>query len=313
MRKHFKAFLICTLLASYSNLLPTKSFLQEINVSFFLYYLILHISCLVFLIRFRNFVSRKALFIFAFALSAISMVYLSTLLPYYFSKHEQSISGKRFKLLYANVLVSNREFSKLRDLIQSKDPDFVILLEAGRECLQALQLDGRYPQHTSFPDAGTHSISLFSKFPFVGKGVYDIGEDLPKVIVERVLIAPERELSIYAFHTYPPIRNSILEVNRLISRRLATILKHDTNDLVVATDLNASPFSIFYKRFANWLKLNDAMHGYGFQRTWNAQDFSLRMIIDYIFYRGRVQVKNFEVLSNIGSDHFPIFVEFDAI
>jgi len=80
--------------------------------------------------------------------------------------------------------------------------------------------------------------------------------------------------------------------------------------LIVVGDFNATPFSSIYKNFVGNLNLKNAMQGYGMPKTWDAQSILKRVTIDHVLFK-ELNVKKFDVLGEIFSDHYPLLVEFE--
>jgi endonuclease/exonuclease/phosphatase (EEP) superfamily protein YafD len=309
------ALLFCTkllLLLSLINLLPAFHYLIEINKSAGTYYLAAHVTAFVLLILLR---SRRSAVLHLF-LAAFYGMYL---VPYYVSTGEESVrvcdltpdACTRFKILYANVNAFSSPSSALPDLISSENPDVVAIVELTPSWNAGLALESKYPYRISIPEPHCFGLGLFSKFPISGTPVTEIGEDVPRVIVTELEVSPGRTLEFTVFHGLPPSETSMV-LNKLITRRLLTILKHDDKEGIVVADMNATPFSGFYRPFLWAAGFSNAMHGRGLYRTWNATSELLRFTIDHVLYRGEVKVRSARVGDTIGSDHLPLIVEFET-
>ena len=308
---------------SATNLLPTKHWIQEINVSGGGYYFVLHLLSLPLIYFGKSIFTHRTRRNLLLAVPLLCLFYLKDIAPFYLGPvaydHRADkgpidnspllTPGRGFSVLMSNVERSNRNYAVIAQRINEANADLITLLEVSHELLDHLSLKKRYPFSIEIPQDNMHGIALFSKFPLSGRQFIDVGQGLPPVIVSEVVF-PEKTITFATFHTYPPGANIALDINQRLMRRVSTEVRNREWDLVMAGDLNATPFSWYYKKFIAWNDVQNAMYGFGFNRTWNAHNWFLRFTIDHVVYRGRIEVEDYQRLQPIGSDHFPILVKF---
>jgi endonuclease/exonuclease/phosphatase (EEP) superfamily protein YafD len=78
--------------------------------------------------------------------------------------------------------------------------------------------------------------------------------------------------------------------------------------LVMAGDLNLTMWNAAYRPLAEAAGLHNARKGHGIGATWPSVGPGVP--IDHVLATPDVRLRNFRVLSRIGSDHLPVFTEF---
>ena len=75
-------------------------------------------------------------------------------------------------------------------------------------------------------------------------------------------------------------------------------------------DLNATPWSHPFKRLLQETGLIDGSRGMGYQPTWPAGVLPLLIPIDHCLHSQELRVVHKEVGPMVGSDHYPVIVDF---
>jgi endonuclease/exonuclease/phosphatase family metal-dependent hydrolase len=188
---------------------------------------------------------------------------------------------------------------------------------------------------------GHYGVAIFSKFPIISSKVVDfpdadgnnglyvdikVKQDTVRVFsghlssislhgpdykaVRKILEQPERE----DFETGKRLVQKFKEANtrRVAHARIVRQVQEESPfPVILALDLNDTPFSNVYKEVRG--NLNDAFlsSGFGFGQTYIGEMPSYR--IDYIFYSGnRLKPHNFNTHSVVLSDHKPLSVNFSV-
>ena len=79
-----------------------------------------------------------------------------------------------------------------------------------------------------------------------------------------------------------------------------------TRPVIVAGDLNTTPWSHGFQRLIRPRGLRDSAVGHGVQTTWNARRWVPRIPIDHVVVSPEVRVVARRVGPDVGSDHLPI-------
>jgi endonuclease/exonuclease/phosphatase (EEP) superfamily protein YafD len=84
----------------------------------------------------------------------------------------------------------------------------------------------------------------------------------------------------------------------------------DHPEAVLIGDLNASPWSREYSSLLRQAEMRDARRGQWPHATWHSAGWApVRLPIDHALTRGRVEVLDFQLGPDIGSDHRPLVVD----
>ena len=248
-------------------------------------------------------------------LLALSVVlctsFLPGLAPFYLSTQSPALGTSRvLRLFYANINQDNLQKSLIRSLIEREEPDVVAILEPDHTWIESLNLRSGYPNHIEMPRDDRFGIALYSKMPIKLTQETELGEGLPPIISVQLQRENEMPISFVAAHFPPPLSSAALSTAKLMARRLSTVLRHQPGNVIVAADLNASPFSSIYTRIAGGAYLTHVLYGRGLQKTWHADKPMFNLTIDHVLYKGRLTTTEARVVPLPGSDHNGYVVDF---
>jgi len=217
--------------------------------------------------------------------------------------------GRQISLLNANVLMTNREFGRLLSLVEQRKPDVVLLLEPGFEWERAVRpLYTVYPFRLSEPLPNTYGMILLSRLPMGGRIEYLLQPAVPSAKV-KLRLAGGEQVDLHAIHPEPPLpgddsgeRDAELVIvgRRVRDEGRAAIVMGDLNDVAW------SRTSDLFRRAGGML---DPRVGRGFYPTFNANYPLLRWPLDHLFVSPHFKLMQLDLLSDIGSDHLPIYFE----
>ena len=246
--------------------------------------------------------------------TAFAILNFALIIPLYIpEKSTNQDTSRTFRAMLVNVQTSNDNFSGVVDLIKTYDPEFIVFEEVNSKWLKELRsLSKTYPYTVAQPRVDNFGIALFSRIPFQKADILYIGDaSVPSVIASLDL--GETSLTILGTHPIPPVRT---EHFRLRNDQLAEIPKHIANvsqPVLLLGDLNVSPWSYYFRRLLKESGLRDSSRGNGFQPTWPTTTFLLLVPIDHCLYSPAIEMVNKELGPNIGSDHYPIVVDFKVV
>ena len=118
---------------------------------------------------------------------------------------------------------------------------------------------------------------------------------------ERVVV-----LGVHTVAPYDAIGSRLRDGDLLA---IADWVNDQESRVVVAGDLNATPFSWSFRRMLEVSGLRNSQVGHGLQATWPTHNMLLRVPIDHLLYSDGLWIWDRSVHSNLGSDHFPIVVD----
>lgn len=253
------------------------------------------------------------------ALLAVCLVYqLFRILPYTALWRTQVKAapgtGPRVSLLVSNVLMENRDATRLLDAIRRLDPDLVLLAEPDAWWEEAMrEIEAERPHTMKCPLPNTYGLLLYSRLPFEEAREERIVEDeLPSFhVVTRV--GGER-VQWHFVHPKPPAPQEAKETTDrdaelvIVGRRAAEAPDVPT---IVAGDLNDVAWSRTTRLFQRISGLLDPRRGRGMFSTFNAHVAVMRWPLDHVFHSEHFTLAELRRLADVGSDHFPIFVRLE--
>lgn len=307
----FSAALLFQAIFSINNLLPTWYYFQEISINLGIYWLGAHIVSLIVLAGLRRRLNAGQKIGWPILLVILSWQYVEPLLELSKRPEDQRVvqNGLPFRVFLANVLTPNDQFAALRAQIDEAKPDLIALMEVDDTWTDKLKLRAAYPHTHEITRDDSYGLALYSRFPFEGEMITNVGEGLPPVIHTSIAFPNGQRVETFLVHSLQPLFVPNFHANRVLIRRLSTPLRHSENPVLFLGDINATWYSGLYKRIRQAGDLADASAGFGIWRTWHAEQPLVRLTIDHIFYRGIV-VQNFQRGEKFGSDHFPLISDF---
>lgn len=159
------------------------------------------------------------------------------------------------------------------------------------------------------PREDNFGVALYSRYPLARSEIRQIGEAaVPSVIAEVEL--PDGPVTVIATHPLPPDgpENSRLRNEQLA--RLPGIVKQMRSPVLLLGDLNATPWSFHFKQLLRRSGLRDSSQGRGVQGTWPTYLPVLLIPIDHCLYTAGVHVVGRGTGPRVGSDHYPLVVDF---
>ncbi len=272
-----------------------------------MHFAIVFLACALLFARLRRFA-------WAFAATAAAAVALAPVVPWYFGRDPAAdVPGRPYlTLLVSNVYFNNHRKRRLLELVASESPDVVGLVEVDSRWLRRLKaLREHYPYHYEVPDEHFVGLALYSRLPLENARVLALPGEPTTPAIAASLKAPGGEVEIVLAHPMSPESAEIIERRNAQIRALAQYARSVRTPLVMAGDFNLTMWNTAYRPLADVAGLHNARQGYGVGPTWPAI-WKLGVPIDQILGSTGVHFRNFRVLGPIGSDHLPVFTEFNT-
>jgi endonuclease/exonuclease/phosphatase (EEP) superfamily protein YafD len=256
-------------------------------------------------------------YLFIAALTACLVYQGYMMFPYTFLSRKQvqrSLGPKKdssFSLLFANVLMDNRNAAGLREIIRKADPDLILVVETDEWWQEQLKEIERTHSFAVFqPQDNTYGMLLYSRIEIIDPQVkFLIQDDIPSIHA-RVKLPAGQEVWIHCLHPRPPFPTEdekatdrdaeLLIVGKEIKQRRAPV--------VVLGDLNDVAWSRTNYLFQDISGLLDPRIGRGFYNTFHAKFPFIRFPLDHFFHSNHFRLVDFRRLDYFGSDHFPVFI-----
>lgn len=214
------------------------------------------------------------------------------------------------RILLLNVLQRNNHYEEVRSLIRSEQPDIIVLVETNQKWLDELsEFQSVYPYTHSKPREDNYGVALLSREPLQEAEIRYFGEAGVPSVVAHLLIG-KYPLTVIGTHPPPPkgALNSTFRNQQLDG--LADLAREQSGEVILCGDLNMSPWSPFFWRLLKKSGLQNSARGFGLQPTWPTDRPLLRVPIDHCLVSAGITVSNRQVGPFVGSDHFPVILDF---
>lgn len=221
----------------------------------------------------------------------------------------------QLKLLQMNVLVFNKKYEKIEDIIRQSQADIVSLQEIDTQWfgrLKQMPIYRRYPYRVEHLKAGN---ILLSKLPIqhakivhfpegrLGKAIY---RDEGGYIVAELNLKGQN-ISLINLHPPVPISTKYIQSYQRYLSLLAAEKPNLSPTVILLGDLNTTPWSWFYGQYLKKLDLKDAK-AHHYLPTWPTIMPWFFLPIDHVFVSNNVQTISQRLGPFSGSDHFPVEV-----
>lgn len=215
----------------------------------------------------------------------------------------------RIRLLISNVLIDNRASGPLLGLIKDMDPDIVLLVETDAWWDgQLAPLKAVYPNVVAYPLENSYGIHLFTRFPLTDPKVrFLVEDDVPSIKTGLTLPSGAR-INFYGVHPKPPPHQDTDERDAELLM-VGKEVREEAAPSIVAGDMNDVAWSATSTLLQETSGLLDPRIGRGPHATFHAKWRLLRWPLDQVFLEKSFLLRDIAVLRDIGSDHFPFFVE----
>lgn len=219
--------------------------------------------------------------------------------------------GTFVKALLFNMHSSNTKLKDVREFIKKENPDFVAILELTQAVDTDLSLkELGYRFELKQPREDNFGIALFSKYElknskilrFAKRTIPSISAEIePYGIITRIIIS----------HPVPPITPEYFRLRNTQLKDLSQFVAENLSfPTIVMMDMNATPWSFVFSDFEADSGLKSGVRGFGLLPSWPTWMPLLWIPLDHIFVSKSVKVKSMKRGPIIGSDHFPILINF---
>ena len=243
---------------------------------------------------------------------AVALVNLSLILPLYVpvERPAPADGAPPLRALSINLLARNLAHEKVLHLVQETKPDTVLFLEVNSNWMDALELlRAEYPYGKARPREDNFGIALFSRIPLEDVRIeYDPHAEVPAIVAR--LDTAGRAMTLIGEHTVPPVSRRAARLRDQQMNALADLVRRQEGPVVVIGDLNMTSWSPAFRDFVRDSGLRDSRKGFGVQPTWPTGNPLLRIPIDHCLVSTDVAVLHREVGPHVGSDHYPLIVDF---
>lgn len=215
-----------------------------------------------------------------------------------------------YRLLLANVLQSNQQHEPLAALIKAQQPDVIVLVEVNQAWISALEIPlAEYPYCLEALRNDHYGLAIYSRFPILESEILQL-DGLAIPTLSATLDLGGSSLTVIGAHPPPPKGQYLSEQRNLQYAALARYISSRSEPALLAGDLNTSSWSPYFQDLIRESGLRDSRKGFGLQLSWPVELPILLTSIDHVLVPPQVKVLNRRVGQAVGSDHYPVILDF---
>lgn len=216
-------------------------------------------------------------------------------------------TGARLRVFAANVQMTNEHARELFVEIDRTDPDVVLVQEIDHwwhDQLESLYDD--YPYHVNHVTQNYFGISLLSRYRLVDEQVVFMADARAPTVIAGIALPAGPTIRFYGVHPRPLAIGQSTAARDAVLMETALRMAAEQGPLIIAGDLNATPWSPVVRRLARIAQLNDPRIGRGWFPTWKADGVIRRWPLDHVLVSDDFILGDYRVLPSFGSDHLPV-------
>jgi len=296
-----KGALVLLLLLTLTAYLGTLNPYFELTTHFRVQYLALALFSLPFLLSFSQW------FTLAFMIVILNGI---TIIPLYSAPATHS-EGVHIKLLLANVHYLNKRYSELIQLLKTERPTIAVIQEATQVWKQQLaHLKTLWPYHYSTSDSGVFGITLLSQIAMDSSAIVVLSRSGREGILAHFTV-DGKPLALLTLHPLPPYDPTFLQYRNQQLANAEKILSQISTPKIVMGDLNATPWSPYYRQLLKGSGLRNTRQGFGILPTWPSWSLldGLRIPIDHCLVSSTIEVIDIKTAQIKGSDHLSLVID----
>lgn len=215
-------------------------------------------------------------------------------------------------VVFANVMMTNRNSDELLAIIREEDPDIVLAVETDGWWERELDVLAETHAHVvRQPQNNTYGMLLYSRLELVKPKVeFLIEADVPSIHA-LVKLRDGTLVELHCLHPRPPAPQEAEDAKPRDAELIlvARSLRGRDVPAIVLGDLNDVAWSRTSYEFQDISGLLDPRVGRGFYHTFHARYPVLRYPLDHCFHTRHFRLVRFKRLRKFGSDHFPVGIE----
>jgi endonuclease/exonuclease/phosphatase (EEP) superfamily protein YafD len=210
----------------------------------------------------------------------------------------------RLRLANVNVLYSNTAYQDVLGWVNSVNPDLAVLVEFTKAWDPPMAPIGEYlPYSVKIPGRIGEGLALYSRYKLNRSTVVHLGQARRAAIIAGITIAG-CEVTVVAAHPVPPRTGSKTRDRDRYLAELARLIGAIDGPVIVAGDLNTTPWSYAFAGFVRSARLTEGE----FTPTWPSLLGPLGIPIDHVLGKG-IAIETLHTGPRVGSDHLPLFAE----
>lgn len=217
---------------------------------------------------------------------------------------------RNLRVVSINVKAENQKRKELFNLIHDSNPDFLVLFEVDKSWSAASrELAQRFKYSRISETSGYFSSAIFSRYPIRNVELKMFGRVSHYAMVVSLTVEGQ-PFYIIAAHTLAPTKNAYFQMRNSHLDSLASTARLLQGHVMLIGDLNLSTWSPYFNELIMTAGLTDSRRGFGVQATWPVRYPLLRIPIDHCLTSPSININNWARGPDIGSDHFPVIIDF---
>ena len=216
--------------------------------------------------------------------------------PWYFERVntvETSVGSDNasYRILFANVLTQNKQYSKLLQVIDQEIPDIAILQETDEAWIKAISsIEAIYKYKIVIPRSDNFGMAIYSRLPFSDSHVVKnlSHEGLPSIYLD--IEVNGHNLSILSTHPLPPISKINFESRNYQLDNAGEFINKKLGHKIIIGDLNTTMWSPIYGRLLENTGLINIRRGFGILPSWPESLQLLKIPIDHCLVSSGIRV-----------------------
>jgi len=218
------------------------------------------------------------------------------------------------RVLFANLWQPNQSHADVLHLVEQNHPDLVLLVESNQRWLDELEpLRQVYPFWVVQPREDNYGVALLSRHPILEREVRVFSAaGVPSIVAHVDLDGGA--LTVVCTHPPPPKSRAETRTRDEQMANLANLAALRTQPMLLCGDLNLTPWSPVFWRFTRRGGLSDSARGFGVQATWPVGKPTMGVLfgvpIDHCLVSPEITVLDRRLGPAVGSDHYPLIVDF---
>ena len=223
--------------------------------------------------------------------------------------------GVKLRVLSFNVLAHNLTPDAVFQFVRASDADLVVLVDAKRWRWRQVisDLGRRYPYRAPSTWPQPPPVFVLSRFPIVCADLMAehrtrLGSPGSCLVVE-LAVGGQRLVVAGVHSTWPGLCASGHRRRQREFQRLAEIVRAIDRPVIVAGDLNSTPWSPHFRDLVRAAGLRNAAAGRGYLATWPRWFFPAQIPIDHVLLKGPWSVLGLQRGPALGSDHYPLIAD----
>ncbi len=235
---------------------------------------------------------------------------LIAILPLKQNKPQKRENAPTYRVLSANVYQPNRAYGRLMELVEKEKPDFISLIEVNQTWIDQLQpLRREYPYLADSLRDDNYGLAQLSKRPFRSTRTRNFGEaDVPSLVSELELDG--RVVTMITTHPPPPKGGKNAHFRNGQLAEIASFTASCSHPVLLMGDINMTSWSAYFSKLLKDGRLHDSRQGFGVQASWPSKIPFFLVPLDHILVSSGIEVQNRKVGASIGSDHYPVILDF---